>query len=414
MNLLKIAWRNIWRNTRRTAITVTAVALSTAILIASLGLMDGMKVDAVKNVTNLVIGDAQIHASEYRVDYSFYRTIANHEQILERAKKNNIDAVRRSYGFGLVSVGTKSAGAKFWGVEPVLEKKTFLLAGQMAQGAFLSSRLENSDKPDEFIGEIVLGRKLAKSLHAKIGSEIITVVQAADGSLGNELFKVIGILKSCGEEIDRSAAIIHQTDFRQLFVSQGRIHEIAFNSHGNKTPEQVVQIVKPQAKELELMTWGELNPSLYDMINMWSASIWIFSMIFFLAAGLGVMNTMLMATYERIREFGILKALGATPWRIIRDVSAEAFVLGLLSTFLGLIVGIAINAYMFHVGIDLSAMGGDIFIEGVAFSAQWKATFTQEGIVDPVIIMCLVCVLAALYPAIKAARLDPVRAITHV
>ena len=407
MNVLRIAWRNIWRNTRRTAVTAAAIALNTAILIVTYGLMEGMIIDTVYNVTHLVVGDAQVHAPEYRADRSFYRSIENPEKVLAAARAAGISAVARSYNFGLVSVGHKSAGAMFWGVDPAAEREAFELAGQLSQGEFLSER----GRP---VREIVLGRKLAKSLHAGIGSEIIAVVQAGDGSLGNELFTVRGILKTCGEEIDRGAAIIHQADFEELFVSQGRVHEIALNARGAMTPDQVVAAVEGAAEGLEVISWQDLMPPLADMVNMFDAVMVLFGLIFSLAAGLGVLNTMLMATFERIREFGVLKALGATPWRILRDVSSEAFVLALFASVIGVAIGLGGALYFHHVGLDLSFAGGDITFSGIAFNPIWRSTLNMKITVSPVVIMLVVCVLAALYPAAKAARIDPVRAMTHV
>ncbi|MBN2493705.1 MAG: ABC transporter permease [Deltaproteobacteria bacterium] len=424
MGTLRIAWRSIWRNGRRTAITVAAVGMSTLIMVVTFGLMDGMRIDMVHNVTHLVLGDVQVHATGYRADQSFYKAVPEPEAILDAARAAGVHAAPRAYGYGLVSVGHKSAGARFWGVEPAAERAAFDLAGKLAQGSFLSDSAEASRASRE----LVLGRKLARSLHAELGSEIIAVVQAADGSLGNELFTVVGILVSCGEDMDRSAAIIHARDFELLFVSGGRIHEIALNARGTVSPERVaarleaavtgkaeLEEKKPEkeAGGVDIETWRELNPALSDMERLFGASMWLFSLIFFLAAGLGVMNTMLMATFERIREFGVLKALGSTPWRILRDVATESFVLGLFASLLGAVLGAACNLYLAHAGIDLSRYG-DVFVEGVAFSPIWRAAASVEGIAAPSAVMVVVCVLAALYPAAKAARLDPVRAMTHV
>jgi ABC-type lipoprotein release transport system permease subunit len=414
MNSLRIAWRNIWRNGRRTAVTVAAIAFNTAILIATYGLMEGMILDTVHNVTHLVIGDVQVHAPEYRADRSFYRDIPDPERILAEAERLGLRAAPRSYGYGLVSVGHKSAGAEFWGVEPGAERSAFELASSLLEGEFLSPMPEASTHLGRPVREIVLGRKLAKSLHAELGSEIIAVVQAGDGSLGNELFTVRGILKTCGEEIDRGAAILHRSDFQDLFVSGGRVHEIAINAKGEMSLEQVATAIAPVAGGMEIKSWQQLMPPLADMVNMFDAVMIIFGLVFFLAAGLGVLNTMLMATFERIREFGVLKALGATPWRILRDVSTEAFVLALFSTAIGVGVGVGLMAYFHTVGLDMSFAGGDITFSGVAFNTLWRSTFDLKAVVWPTIIMWIVCVLAALYPASKAARIDPVRAMTHV
>lgn len=403
MNLFRYAWRNLWRNKRRTAITLAAVTLNTAILIAAYGLMDGMVKHMVVSATNIVIGEAQIHDRGYEDDLSFFKSIPDPESILEKADDHGILAAPRSYGFGLVSVGTKSAGALFWGVDPDREKKAFDLAGHLLQGVFLDSR---SSK------ELVLGRKLALSLHADVGSELVVVVQAADGSLGNDLYRVKGILESVGDEVDRGAAIMHRDDFRELFVSGGRIHEIALNSKGKLTPESVKNVFVGPGLEVE--TWKELLPALADMVGIMDTAIAIFGGIFFLAAGLGVMNTMLMATFDRIKEFGVLKAIGTSPLRIVGGMAAEAFILTAASAGLGLLIGLAGTYYLQEVGIDTSIFAGGFSFSGIAWDPIWRAVINAKVVFIPVLAMCVICTLASLYPAIIAARLDPVRAIHHV
>jgi len=402
VNSLQYGWRNLWRNTRRTCITLAAVCLSTAILMASYGLMDGLMQHAVSNATNLVVGEVQVHAQGYRADHSIYKALNEPDLILQAAKQKNVAAAPRRYGYGLVAVGTKSAGARFWGVEPASERTTFDLAQHLQEGRFLSETTQRG---------VVLGQKLARSLQAQIGSEIVVVVQAADGSLGNDLYTVTGILKAAGDSIDRNAALIHAADFVELFVSGDRIHEVAFNSRGMVSPEGLTALLSIAAPEEEIKSWRQLMPEVSDMVNLFDAFIWIFGLIFLLAAGMGVMNTMLMATYERIREFGILKALGATPWGIIRDVAAEALMLAALGTILGTILGLAGSYYLQEVGLDLSIFAGTYSVGGVAFDPIWRATISPKMVFIPVVLMLIIGLLASLYPAALAARLDPVKAI---
>jgi len=156
-------------------------------------------------------------------------------------------------------------------------------------------------------------------------------------------------------------------------------------------------------------------PQLSDLISFFSAAIGLFGVIFFLAGALGVMNTMLMATFERLREFGIQKALGASPWRILRDVSAEAVVLGFVATTAGTAIGVVATYYFQEVGLDTTIFAeGDTSIAGVAFDPVWRAVLSVKTVALPVAIMWVVCLLASIYPAAIAARLDPIKAIHHV
>jgi len=403
---MRYAWRNLWRNKRRTGITLAAVTLNTAILIMAYALMDGMIKHSVQNATNVVLGEAQIHAEGYREDHSFYKSLPDPEIILKKATEHRIGAAPRSYGYGLVSVGAKSAGALFWGIDPAVERAVFDLADNIQFGRFLS------DKPEQ---GIVLGKKLARSLHASIGDEIIVVVQAADGSLGNELYTIFGILKTVGDNIDRGAAILHQDDFRELFVSKGRIHEVALNTRGEMPIMELAALMATAAEGTQVKTWRELMPLLSDMVNIFDSVMLIFYAIFVLAAGLGVMNTMLMATYDRMREFGILKAIGTSPWRIIGNMAVEAFVLAVTAAAFGLVIGLAGGYYFQEVGIDTRIFAaGDFSFSGVAFDPIWRAVLGVKVVAIPVVVMCVICTIASLYPAVLAARINPVRAIHHV
>ncbi len=405
MAMLRVAWRNLWRNRRRSAITVAAVSLNTMILITTYSLMSGFLNQTVRNATQLVTGEAQLHAPGYLADRSLYKTLAHPETVLQSLRERSIDAAPRTYGYGLVSQGTKSAGGLFWGVEPTLEKKTFSLAGHLAEGTFLSR------SPDK---SLVLGKKLARSLNARVGSQIVVLVQAADGSLGNDLFTVQGILKSVNEGVDRSAAIMHLDDFRRLFVMPEGVHEIAVNTRGSIPLDRLTEIISGLAPHAEVKTWRQLMPTLSDMIQLSGASMALFGAIFFIAAGLGVMNTMLMATYERAHEFGLLKALGASPWRIVRDVTVEAWLLACVATAFGAISGLGASYALEKFGLDTSSFAGETALAGIVFDPVWRAAVSVDAVLRPIVIMWIVCILAALYPAAMSARLDPVKSMHQV
>jgi ABC-type lipoprotein release transport system permease subunit len=402
LRAVRLGWRNLWRNRRRTAITLAAISFATGVLIVTNALLEGMIERTVRTATDLVVGEAQVHPPGYLADRSLYSEIENPETVLERARAAGIPAAPRSFGYGLVAHGTKSAGAMFWGVRPTLEPTVSDLAKHLRAGSFVA------EPPRR---RLVLGRKLARSLQAELGSEIVVVVQAADGSLGNELFSVGGILEGVGENLDRSGALIHHRDFDELFATEGRVHEIAFNTRGASTLDELQATLGEIAPGTEIKTWRALLPIVSDMSNMIGGAIWILSSIFLLAAGLGVLNTLLMAMHERIPELGVLKAIGTPPWRLIGDMATEAAVLGVLGTVVGGTVGIAGAWLLQKYGIDTSALAGaQVSIGGIAWDPIWRGTLTLDSIVVPVVLMWVVCLLASLFPAAIASRLDPVEA----
>ena len=404
MKIIEVSWRNLWRNRTRTNVTITAVALCIAILIIFQSMIVGLIEKAVFNTTNLVIGEVQIHANGYLNDKSLYKDLKNTEKIKSIAKKNNIGLVERSYGFGLISSGTKSAGTQFWGVNPESELMHFDFAKHINQGTFLNSSSSN---------KIVLGNKLALSLAAEVGTELVVFVQGADGSLGNDLFYVSGILKNVAENIDRSAAIILENDFNILFSSNNMIHEIALNSKGNFEAEEIQNLMSAEIKDVEIDTWKQLMPTIALMTEKMSVFMrTLFSLIFTIAAGLGVMNTMIMSTYDRMKEFGIIRAIGATPWTIIKQVSLEAIILTFIASIIGTIVGLSAALYFQKYGFDVSGQGNFSF-GGVVMDPIWKASVSLGIILLPIGLMMLTSILSSLYPASIAARIKPVEAIHY-
>ncbi|MBI5505911.1 MAG: ABC transporter permease [Deltaproteobacteria bacterium] len=397
-----MGWRNLWRNRRRTALTMTTVGFATAILVLTQALMHGMVEGTARNATDTFVGEVQVHAPGWVTDRSFYNSLAAPRPVLAALAEAGLPAAPRAYGFGLTARANKSAGAMFWGVDPAAEAGAFDLPASLERGSFLTAAASR---------EVVLGRKLARSLEADVGSEVIAVVEAGDGSIGNELFTVVGILQGLGETADRSAAILHSDDFNALFVAGGRIHEIAVNTRGAVAPDRLEARVVALARDADVRTWRELLPMVSDMLGVLDASLWIFSSVFLLAAGLGVTNTMLMAVYERTHEFGVLKALGTPPLRIAADVAVEALLLAVVATGIGAGAGTAGALALQRWGIDTAAWAGSTSLAGVAFDPIWRASFSLGALTTPVLTMWLVCVLAAVYPAASVARLRAVEAI---
>ncbi len=404
MKLVKISWRNLWRNSTRTNITITAVALCIAILIIFQSLIIGLIGKAVYNTTNLVVGEVQIHVAGYLDDRSIYKSLKNVEEIRAVAKENNIGMVERSYGFGLISSGTKSAGTQFWGIDPESELKYFDFANHIDEGNFLTKTS---------LKKVVLGNKLARSLAAELGTELVIFVQGADGSLGNELFYVTGILGNVADNIDRGAAIILRDDFDILFSTNNLIHEIALNSKGKLEAEEIQKLMSAKAAGVAVETWKELMPTIAIMTEKMSVfMLTMFSLIFTIAASLGVMNTLVMSTYDRMKEFGIIRAIGATPWLIIRQVSLEAILLTFLASIIGTVIGLSIAIYLQVYGIDISGRG-NLAIGGIVFDPIWRASISLKSVFLPVVLMMLTSIVASIYPASIAARIKPVEAIHY-
>lgn len=400
------AWRNLWRNGRRTAINASAIAVSTAVLIFTFALLDGSMRAMERNATELAVGEAQVHAPGWLAERSMYQAIEAPERVLEAAAGQGAAAAARSMGFGLLSSGPRSAGVQIWGVDPGAEGKVGRLPQHLARGEWL---------PGGAAGRVVLGAGLARTLGAEPGAELVAVVQAADGSMGNEVLRVVGVLEGISEGMDRSVALVDRRDFDSLFVAEGRVHEVVLSSQGEVEAGALAAAAREAAPGLDVRSWRELLPVMVNMLNIWTVARWMISLIFVVAAGLGVLNTMLMATFERTPELGLVRALGATPGRVVLDVAAEALLLGAFSAGIGAALGVGVATWAQVHGIDLSGLGaGNLSIAGVTLETTWRAHLTPGAVVQPVIVTLGVTLLAALYPAVRASRLDPVQAMGHV
>ena len=404
MKIIKVSWRNLWRNPIRTNVTISAVAICIAILIIFQSMIVGLIEKAKFNTTNLIIGEVQVHAEGYLDDRSIYKSLQNIEEIHSVAKENNIGLVERSYGFGLISSGTKSAGTQFWGINPESELQHFDFANHIDKGNFLTNTS---------LKKIVLGKKLASSIAADIGTELVVFVQGADGSLGNELFYVSGILKNVANNIDRGAAMILREDFDILFSANNLIHEIALNSKGRLESEEIQKLVSAKTTGVDVETWQQLMPTIALMTEKMIVFMrTLFSLIFGIAASLGVMNTMIMSTYDRMREFGIIRAIGTTPWRILKQVSLEAILMTIFASIIGVVVGLSVALYFQKYGFDVSGSGNMSF-GGVVMDPIWRASVSVGIVFLPVVLMMLISIVASIYPASIAARIKPVEAIHY-
>ena len=238
-------------------------------------------------------------------------------------------------------------------------------------------------------------------------------VQGADGSLGNELFYVEGILKNMAANVDRGSAMILREDFDILFSTNNLIHEIALNSKGRFESKEIQKLLSARTADVDVETWQQLMPTIALLTEKMSVFMrTFFSLIFGIAASLGVMNTMIMSTYDRMREFGIIRAIGTTPWRILKQVSLEAILLTTIASVIGVVVGLSVALYFQKYGFDVSGSGNMSF-GGVVMDPVWKASVSVGIVLLPIVLLMLVSIVASIYPASIAARIKPVEAIHY-
>ncbi len=404
----RLAWRNLGRNRRRTVLALAAIAVAQTAVLAMDGLMNGWTDSMLDTLTGPLMGHAQIHAPEWREERAPDLVIDGVDSMLAdvRALPGVQDAYARIYAPALVARDVDGHAIVVVGID---------IEAERADGGLLEG-LPEAGVPTER-GALV-GASLARQVGISVGDELAVLGQGADGSLANDLVTVTGILETPIDMVNRTGVIIHLALAQEIFAMPDQAHEI--NVRGTGGADGAAGLVAAlqgleRVDQLEVLPWNELAPELSQMLDITAIYGLVVLFIVFIAAAAGVANTMLMATFERRRELGMLLSLGTTPGRIVRIVLTEAVVLGLLGVVVGTLLGGLIVYYQSQTGIDFSQWSDqdesvDVAMYGVNFSGAIYPYLRVADCVPGFIGVVVVSVLAALWPAWVAAHLEPVEA----
>lgn len=400
--ILKLAWRNLWRHRRRSFITATAMAVGAALTLGMVALSDGIYTQMFDGAVRQQLGHVQVHHPSYPARRSLHETMTAADVLpLLDAIPGVAGVSPRAFGFALLGAGEKAAGASLLGVDPSREPRVTRVHERVIAGRYLAPSPA---------GEVLLGKGLAEALRVEVGGEVVAVTQGADGSMGNELYRVVGIYQTGSVALDRAGAILHLADLQALLSLDGRIHEVALLAPGAGGVEALLASAQAAAggRELLVRSWDVIDPVAGQMIKTQDAAVGVLLFIVFSVAALGILNTMLMSVFERIRELGVLQALGLSPWQLMALVLVETVLLGGLGAVLGTSGGLVIDWWLVTRGIDLSSFTQGYSFAGVFFEPVMRGEFRPGRVVAVILAMLAVSVLASLWPAIRAARLDPV------
>jgi len=405
MNLLPLAMRNVKRNWHRTLVTTLAMAFAGMIMILFAALTEGLMEASERNAVAMNLGDLQIHAPGYRDDPDLYTRIAGVDALLQRIRASGFTASQRLYGFGLAASGTTSSGVQLRGIEPAAEATVTRIHQHVMLGQWLDQR-----DPEG----VVLGRKLARTLGVVPGDEVVIVSQASDGSMADALFRVRGVLKAVGDAVDRAGFYMLASAFRELMVVPEGAHEIAVSRVERDVDLDTATAQLAQfAPALETLNWRSLQPVIARILDIADSQIVFMLLITYVAVAMVVLNAMLMSVFERIHEFGVMKAIGVTPLQITLLVFMETLLQVLVASALALGLGWWAAHYFVVHGIDLSGIASAASIGGIALDPVWHARITRDVLVLPILFLVVIALLAVIYPAVKAAVIKPVKAIYY-
>lgn len=404
--LWKMALRNLWRNRRRTLLTMSALVISVALLILSLGVFSGMFADMLASATQQYHGHIVISKLTYQDQRQLHDSFQYSPQLLNTLEEGAdvIGGSPRLRGFGLISHTDSTEPAELLGIDPVKEQQVTSLSQMLVSGDFPMSTQGNW---------VVLGRGLAKKLEVETGDELVFVTQAADGSIGNDLLQVQGIFATGDFARDNSLALVSLDWLQQVLVLPGQIHEISLAlSTPMEAAAMVPSFIEQIPDSLEVHDWGRLLPEMQEVIASYDVSRFILVAILYAAAGLGVLNTFFMSVMERVREFGVLLAIGFKPAAIRNLVLLESLLLGVFSLLLGTGAGIFLTILLSGTGIDLSRWITSVTYAGGTILPRLRTELVADNLLVPSLTLLLVCLVAGYLPARRASRLKPVEALS--
>jgi ABC-type lipoprotein release transport system permease subunit len=414
MIMLKIAFRNIFRQKRRTILTALSMFGGFVLAAFFIGFSEGTYNGIIDTFTRNQMGHIQVHHQDYLDRPSLYKTINNLSEI--EGILGQVDKVDswapRLYSAGLASVSEKSAGVKIIGIDPAKEDRTTKFHEKIKEGTMFSAASAY---------EVIIGKGLARLLKGGVGDDVVVVSQAADGSIANDRYKIVGIVDTGDEIGDRVSFYLPLAVAQELLVLEGRVHEIAVTVHSLYDVDFVYETLeeklaafnsrpdsKPNANveiPLAVEPWQVFARSFYIAMKADKEGMWIMLLIIVLVVAVGVLNTVLMSVLERRREYGVLKAVGTKPGQIVKMVLMEVNILAVICIVLGAGVGLLIN-YIFSVhGI---ALPEPMTYGGMKFQHMFTEINAMSFYI-PAVTVLISATLVSLFPALKAAHTDPAR-----
>lgn len=400
--LFKIAFRNVFRQKRRTILTGLTILGGFVLSALAIGISDGTYTSVIELFTRSRLGHIQIHAQGYLDKPSLYKTIDNFSEIGRRVQQlpGVASWTPRLYSAGLVAVGEKSAGVQIIGIDTEREIAATRFDRKIVAGRIFS---QNATP------EAILGKGLAKVVHAEVGDEIVVLSQAADGSIANALYRVAGISDSGDEFADRMAFYLPLPEAQELLALPQRVHEIVVIAHDLEEVDALTEELRATlaGPDLAIAPWQEFARSFYDAMKMDQQGTWISLFIILLIVAIGVLNTVLMSVLERTREYGVLKAVGTQPAQIFKLVLYEVNVITLVSVILGAACAVGLNYWLSLRGI---ALPEPFTFAGVEFKAMYSEV-NLRSLLIPTITVIVTANLVSLFPSVKAARIEPARAL---
>jgi len=402
-----LSWRNIWRNPRRTLVILTAVVVGVWSMIVLGGLMRGLSFQLLENGIATLTGHLQIHRQGFRQDPVIQNHIEDPEavrRVLEDILPDGASWTERLRVNAIANNARNAAGVTLVGILPEEEARVSFIGKAVTRGDYLA-------RGDDY--GILVGKALLEDFDTRLGRRLVLMSRDMRGEVASRAFRITGVFQSEMEATEKSFVFVSMEAAREMLGLERGVSEFAVLLPGHGAADDAAATLKEKlpTPPLSVETWKTLLPMVRLVLEMYDSFILIWFLVVFVAMAFGIVNTLLMAVFERIREFGLMKALGMKPGGVVRGVLSESFLLLLLGTTAGNVLGLLTVKILAGTGIDLSSLAAAT--EYVGMPRVIIPQIKSWDLVSANVVVLVLGLAVSLYPALKAARITPVEALAH-
>lgn len=405
---LRLAWRNIWRHRRRTLIVILSIGMTMAMMMWYDGTMSGFEQSIYANAIKVLGGNIQVHADGYKAkaDQTPLLALQNDQQIITSAETlpEVVAASRRINTGGMATSREGAFPVSIVGIEPEKELPVSLSAQHVVDGRFLQA----GD-----LDMIFIGKGLADAMDVKVGDRVTMVGRALHEQMRRRTMTVVGIFDVGMKDIEKRTIYVTLAEAQDLYGLTGKSTEVAISLQALGQEPTVMSAMKPGLSGYEMASWQTNFPELQAAVNSKNGVMDIFNIIILVIVGIGILNLLMMAVYERTREIGLLGALGLRPGQISTLFILEGAMMGAVGVVLGIALGLLLNAILGQVGMDYSQFTG-VTSYTALLNGRIYPSLGLEKIGQRVFTVIIISILAAYSPAREAARREPAEALHFV
>ena len=403
--IFTIAWRNIWRHPARSGVLLMAVAVGLWAGVFAVGTTNGLMQQRIDYVIESELTHLQIHHPQFRAEGDSAKYIPDYEEIVSRLNEDKRvkSFTLRTITDGMLQSPVKTSGVRIRGIDVESETRTTVFHENIVEGEYLDTDIPNA---------VIMGKNLAEEHNMRPGNRIVLTFEDTDNELVSAAFNIAGFFDSGATEYDKRNVFVVSDELIDLLSDRPVYHEIAVMLHDQEYAAEVAADLNSAFAGIESLTWRQLSPELSTLVELGGFVLFIITLVIMTALAFGILNTMLMALFERLREIGMLLSIGMSRLRVFMMILLESVILTISGAFAGLFMAWISISYYNTRGINL-----EMFASGLA-EVGWDHIIYP--FLDPgqyftiMLIVAGVTMLASIYPAVKAVRVNPLEAAKNI